>query len=175
ELHDALSRTGIAPALVLAQAAADESLISQHRSSTSVAWSEFAAAARQRILLLEFQIGGLDDVGEDLDVAVDLLAELLAGPAAGIARHRLELLAHPAIGERAPHLRIELVRDRRRRAGRDEYAAPEPDIHLRVACLRHARHVREFRGALRSGHCKGADLAALHQRHRGWTIGDREQ
>src|SRR5262249_32180461 len=92
----------------------------QPRSSTSVAWRALATAAREPILLLEFEIGSLDDVGEDLDVAIDLLAELLAGTAAGVGRHRPELLAHPAIGERAPPLRTELVGDRGRRAGRDE-------------------------------------------------------
>src|SRR5262249_41212609 len=92
----------------------------QPRSSTSVAWRALAAAAREPILLLEFEIGSLDDVGENLDVAIDLLAELLAGTAAGVDRHRLELLAHPAIGERQTQLRIELMGDRRRRADRDE-------------------------------------------------------
>ena len=43
-------------------------------------------------------MGGLDDVGKDLDVAIDRLAELFAWTAAGVDRHRLEFVAHPRIG-----------------------------------------------------------------------------
>ena len=88
--------------------------------STFVATSAAAAGREAPTLLLELQIGRLDDIGEDLDVAVDFIAELLAVTAAGVDRHRLELIAHPRIGQRAPRLRTELVGDRGRRAGRDE-------------------------------------------------------
>src|SRR5262249_34341222 len=118
-LHDALSWTGIAPALVLAQAAADERIFFRSIGLRLRRLSSLQPRGSE-CLLLEFQIGGLDDVGEDLDVAIDFLAELLAGTAAGVDRHRLELIAHPRIGQCAPGLRSELVGDRERRAGRDE-------------------------------------------------------
>src|SRR5262249_62375006 len=98
------------------------------RPSTGCRWpKQFFVAAGVRLssrqaltLLLELQIGGLDDIGEDLDVAFDFIAEFLAGTAAGVNRHRLELVAHPRIRPRAPRLRTELRGNRGRRAGRDE-------------------------------------------------------
>src|SRR5712671_5486416 len=83
-------------------------------------WGAVTAAAKAQILFLKLQIGGFDDVGEDLDIAVDLLAELLAGTAAGIDRHSLELVAHPWVSHCAAQLRTEFVGDRRRGARRNK-------------------------------------------------------
>src|SRR6516225_2634581 len=99
---------------------ADRSIFRGRGGSTFVATRAAAASHEEPTLLLELQMGGLDDVGKDLDVAIDRLAELFAGTAAGVDRHRLELVAHPRISQCAPGLRAKLVGDRRRRAGRDE-------------------------------------------------------
>src|SRR5262245_18926129 len=126
------------------------------------AFSRVPRRRQKRTLFLELQIGCLDHIREHLDVRIDLFPELLAGTAAGVDRHGLELLAHSWVGKRAPRFRTELIGDRGQRAGHHEYPAPKADIHLRVACLPHTWHVRKLGGAFRSGHRQRADLAALH-------------
>src|SRR5215470_18902553 len=113
--------------------------------AASFRWNraDFLAAAAEA-LLLEFQVGGLHHLAVGLDVVVDLLAELIARPAAGIDRHRLELLAHAGVRERAPQLALELLRDRARRAGAHESAAPQADIDLGKPGLGHARYLRQL-------------------------------
>src|SRR5262249_55509448 len=94
-----------------------------------------------RSLLLKFQVGGFYDVAEHLDVALDLLAKLFAGTAAGVDRHGLELLAHSRVGQRATRFHVELVGNGGRRPGCNERGRPETEIPPGGARVRPAPHV----------------------------------
>src|SRR6202022_272973 len=52
---------------------------------------------------------------------------------------------------------------------------PQSDVDLRQSDLGHARNVRQLGRANRTSYCKGADLAAQHERNRGRAIGNGEQ
>src|SRR5205823_10733723 len=81
KLQDALHWPGIAPAPSYHRISRALPCFSRSRCSTSVDGPSVPAHAIPR-LLFELQIGGFDDVGEDLDVGLDLGAELCPRTAA---------------------------------------------------------------------------------------------
>src|SRR5437868_12827181 len=95
--------------------------LSYHRAELMEAFLAGCVCRRQkRTLFFELQIGCLDHIREHMDVGIDLFPELLAGTAAGVHRHSLELVADPWIGHCAAQLCTKFIGDRRRGARRNK-------------------------------------------------------
>ena len=102
-------------------------------------------AANTRRLLLELQVRRLHDIGEHLDVAVDPRAEFLGRAAFREIGDAANALADAGVGHRLAQRRLELLGDRRRRAGDEKRADPlRLEVDVAEPRLRQASACRQF-------------------------------